>query len=83
MNFYATHYRSGEGIKPGDRISYAGRPGTVVFVLGQPGIPAEWAKPEDWIGNPNAEGFMLDTELTGLVFQSESDEDLDFLERKQ
>ena len=82
MNFYATHYQSGEEIRPGDRISWAGRSGTVLFVLGLPGVPADWASPEDWLGKPNAEGFMLEVEGAGLVFEEESDEDLEFLGRK-
>ena len=32
-SFYSTHYRSGEDIRAGDRISWAGSPGCVVFVL--------------------------------------------------
>src|SRR5207248_2880142 len=65
MNFSATHYQSGEEIRPGDRISWAGRSGTVLFVLGLPGVPVDWASPEDWLGEPNAEGFMLEVEGTG------------------
>jgi len=82
MNFYATHYQSGEEIRSGDRISWAGKSGTVLFVLGQPGVPEDWASPEDWLGKPNAERFMLEVNGAGLVFQEESDEDLDFLGRK-
>jgi hypothetical protein len=81
MNFYATHYRSGEEIRPGDRILWAGKPGTVLFVLGVPGVPVEWASPDDWLGR--TEGFMLAVDGTGLVFENESDEDLDFVGRKQ
>jgi hypothetical protein len=78
-NFYASHYRSGEEILPGDRVLYDGRPGVVVFVVGAANNPPEW-EPFDWLASP--EGFMLDTEVAGLVFQPESDEDLDFVARK-
>lgn len=73
MNFYATHYRSGEEIRAGDHVLWAGKPGTVVFVFGCSEVPADW----DWLGE--VEGFMLDTETGGWVFQNESDEDLEFL----
>jgi hypothetical protein len=82
MNFYATHYQSGEEIRLGDRILWAGRSGTVLFVLGLPGVPADWASPEDWLGKPNTEGFMLDVDGAGLVFEEASDEDLEFLGRR-
>jgi hypothetical protein len=80
MNFHATHCRSGEEIRPGDRILWAGKPGTVLFVLGLPGVPAEWASPKDWLGTD--EGFMLEVDGAGLVFEKESDEDLELLGRK-
>lgn len=81
-NFYTTHYRTGEDIRAGDRILWADQPGTVVFVLGSPGVPAEWADPATWLGRADAAGFMLDTEVAGLVFQEESDEDLTLLSRQ-
>lgn len=79
MNFYATHYQSGEEIRPGDRISWAGKFGTVLFVLGLPTVPVEWASPEDLLAT--AEGFMLEVDGAGLVFEKESDEDLEFFGR--
>jgi hypothetical protein len=82
MSFYATHYQSGQEIWPGDRISWAGKSGTVLFVLGLPGVPLDWASPKDWLGKPTAEGFMLDVDGAGLVFEEESDADLEFLGRK-
>jgi hypothetical protein len=82
MTFYATHYQSGEEIRPGDRILWAGSSGKVLFVLDLPGVPPDWASPEDWLGKPDAEGFMLEVEGMGLVFEDESDEDLEFLTRK-
>jgi len=81
-NYHATHYRTGEDIRAGDRVSWAGRPGTVVFVLGSADVPAEWADPETWPGKPNSEGFMLDVTGAGLVLLDESDEDLEFLGRQ-
>ena len=82
MNFYATHYQSGEEIRHGDRISWAGKSGTVLFVLGLPGVPADWASLENWLRKSYAEGFMLDVDGAGLVFEEESDEDLEFLGRR-
>lgn len=82
MRYHATHYQSGEEIRPGDRNLWAGTPGTVSFVLGLPGVPPDWASPEDWLGEPNAEGFMIEVDGVGLVFEEESDEDLRFLGRK-
>jgi hypothetical protein len=81
-SFYATHYRSGEAIRAGDRILWSGKPGTVVFVLGSPDVPAEWSDPQVWLGRADAAGFMLDTEVAALVFEDESDEDLVFLGRR-
>jgi hypothetical protein len=80
MNFYATHYQSGEEIRPGDHILWAGKTGTVSFVLGMPGVPPDFASPQDWLGT--TEGFMLEVDGAGLVFQGESDEDLDFIGRR-
>jgi hypothetical protein len=82
MNFHATHYQSAEEIRPGDRILWAGRSGAVLFVLGVAGVPAEWASLEDWLGKSYAEGFMLEVEGMGLVFEEQSDEDLELLGRK-
>jgi hypothetical protein len=82
MNFYSTHYRSGEEIRAGDCISWAGKPGCVVFVLGYSDVPVAWVGMPDWLGKEHGEGFLLDTEVAGLVFECESDEDLEFLRRK-
>jgi hypothetical protein len=82
MNFYSNHYRSGEEIRAGDRISWAGKPGCVRFVLGSSDIPPEWACTKDWLGKEDVEGFMLDNEIAGLVFQYQSDEDLEFIGRE-
>lgn len=78
-SFYATHYRTGEEVRAGDRISWAGYPGYVVFVLGVADTPPDIASSDYWAGK---DGFMLDVQGAGLVFQPESGEDLDFLARK-
>lgn len=82
MSFYSTHYRTGEEIRSGDQISWAGQPGRVQFVLGSSDVPADWSDSIDWFVEEYGDGFMLDTEYAGLVFQYDSDEDLDFLGRK-
>lgn len=81
MTFYATHYQTGEDIRPGDYISLAGSPGKVLFVLGLPGVPEGWESPEEWLGT--TEGYMLEVEGMGWVFEHVSDEDLEFVKRKQ
>jgi hypothetical protein len=79
MSFYATHYQSGDESRPGDLISWAGKSGTVLFVLGLSGVPVDWTSPQDWLGT--TEGFMLEVDGVGLVFHEVSDEDLDFVAR--
>ena len=81
--FFSTHYHSGEEIRAGDRISWAGKPGHVFFVLGSSDVPQEWTAAKSQFGKENAAGYMLDVEGVGLVFEDESDEDLKFLERKR
>jgi hypothetical protein len=81
MSVYTTHYRCGREILAGDRIKWAGKSGTVLFVLGQPDVPADWASQQDWFSKQYGSGFMLQVEGIGLLFQAESDEDLNFLER--
>jgi hypothetical protein len=83
MSYYATHYRSGEEIRVGDHIAWAGTPGRVLFVLGSVEVPAEGVGSTDWYAEEFGEGFMLDVAGIGWVFEAESDEDLDFLRRKQ
>ena len=75
MNQYATHYRSGETIEVGDRVSWDGREGVVVFIIAQ--LPEE-----DWFRQEYGEGFMLDIQGIGWVQEKESDEDLEFIGRK-
>jgi len=81
-NYYATHYRTGEDILAGDRITWGARRATVVFVLGSPDVPAEWADPVTWLGKADAEGFMLDVEGIGLVFEEHSNEDIELIRRR-
>jgi len=81
-NFSPSYYRTGGEIRGGDRILWAGRPGTVIFVLGSPDTPAGWANPDEWLGKAVAGGFMLDVDGAGWVFEEESDEDLTFVGRK-
>lgn len=78
MNYYARIYQTGEEIQPGDHILWAGKPGTVLFVLGLPGVPADGT----WFETTYAEGFMVEVEGVGQVFHEESNEDLEFLARK-
>ncbi len=75
-------YHSGEPIRAGDRITWAGTPGRVVFVLGSPEVPAAWTNTADWLGEEDAEGFMLDVEGIGWVFERQSDADLEFVARE-
>ena len=81
-SFYATHYRSGEEIRAGDRICLDGEQGAVEFVLGSSNFPEDWAGSIDWFTKEYREGFMLAMEILGLIFQHESDEDLEFVGRK-
>jgi hypothetical protein len=83
MSSWASHYRTGEEILAGDRISWAGSPGRVVFVLGSPGVATEWVPLKDWFAESYPGGFLLDVDAAGLVFHEESEEDLEFVRRKQ
>jgi hypothetical protein len=73
-------YRSGEEVRPGDKIVYGGSPGHVEFVVDTlTGDPAM-----DWHFTlfPNG-GFMIKTAAMGFVFldDAEEDEDLDFVSK--
>ena len=84
MNFYSNHYRSGEEVRPGDHILWAGKPGRVVFVFRSPEIPPGWSASDmDWFLEEHGEGYMLETEIAGRVFENESEGDLEFVSRKQ
>lgn len=82
MSHYSTHYRTGEEIHIGDQIALANRIGHVVFVLGVDEFPPDWAGSKDWFEKQYTEGFMLNVNGMGFVFQNESDEDLKFCGRR-
>jgi hypothetical protein len=73
-------YRTGEEIRPGDRILYAGDPGEVEFVVtATTGDPAmDWYL-EEFPGG----GFMINTSKFGRVFLDDpkKNEDLQFVSR--
>jgi hypothetical protein len=71
-------YQSGEQIRSGDRIEYAGAPGVVEFVVtGASDDPSmNW-----YIEKFPSGGFMIVTAKHGSIFMSEADEDLDFVSR--
>lgn len=67
-------YPSGEEIRPGDRIRYAGGPGVVEFVS------MKGETPDEWRGVVEA-GFMISTSAYGSVFLPAADEDLELVSR--
>ena len=72
-------YQSGEEIRKGDRITYAGAPGEVEFVADR-----ESGTPEtDWYITEFGGGAAIITEKFGRVFIDETDsaEDLVFVSR--
>jgi hypothetical protein len=71
-------YQSGEEVRPGDTIVYAGSPGHVEFVveaaIGDPAI--------DWyLTQSPGGGFMIKIAAMRSVFIDDADEDLDFVSR--
>ena len=57
-------YKSGEEIRPGDRITFDGHPGKVEFVVAEPtGDPAM-----DWFLEEYGGGVMVIDEQIGSVF---------------
>ncbi|HUU93653.1 MAG TPA: hypothetical protein VM238_20875 [Phycisphaerae bacterium] len=78
MDSQVPRYRTGEEVRLGDRVIYAGSPGRVVFVVGSQSFSQEFPG-EDWeyLGR----GFMLETEAFGLVHPEKPDENLHFVER--
>lgn len=75
----AWQYQSGEEVKAGDRILYAGEPGSIDFVA----LPGE---PEHaWYVEQFGGGCMILTAQFGSIFTSEpqNDEDLEFVSRAQ
>ncbi|HEY4330823.1 MAG TPA: hypothetical protein VGN88_13865 [Phycisphaerae bacterium] len=83
MSVYAKHYHSGERIHAGDIISFTGVRGRILFVLGvNDPLPEDIRKEEfDWFNEKYAEGFLIETDLTGRIFETESNEDLSFISR--
>ena len=74
-------YRSGEDIRPGDMITYAGSTGNVEFVVSA----ATGNAAVDWYIKENPRGgVMIFTEQWGNFFLSdpEQEEDLDLVSRK-
>ncbi len=71
-------YATGEAIRIGDRITYAGRPGRVVFVIDTRSYSAEYPE-EQWAYLER--GFMITAEGFDLLFQEEADEDLVLIAR--
>ncbi len=74
--FSAARYQSGDEIRAGDRVLWAGSPGRVLIVLGSPEPPEEWSGFAAWLRETYVSGFLVDTEAAGLVFGDEGDEDL-------
>jgi hypothetical protein len=79
----ATHYVSGETIRAGDRVEWAGRPGVVEFVLGPGDPPSSEGRDLAWFHRQYGHGFMLQVEGFGPVFQKESGADLTFVGRAE
>jgi hypothetical protein len=71
-------YHSGEEIHVGDRIRYAGDPGTIVFVIDRNEYSAAFPE-KDW--SHHRTGFMVQNPAYGLVMLDKADEDLEFLGR--
>ena len=74
-------YQSGEEIRTGDRIIYAGLPGEVEFVVTAPiGDPAM-----DWyLEHSSGGGLMLKIpQEFGFLFLPDADEDLVFVSRSR
>ncbi len=71
-------YQSGEEIHVGDRIRYAGHPGTIVFVIDRGEYSPEFPE-KNW--SEHSTGFMIRTPVYGLVMLNKADEDLEFIGR--
>lgn len=75
-------YQTGDVIRAGDHVVWAGAQGRVLFVLDPPDIPDEWANFAEWAREEYTAGFMLDTAVAGHVFCTTPDEDLELVSRK-
>jgi hypothetical protein len=82
VGFRESHYQSGEKICPGDRITWAGRPGRVIFVLGSTENSPVDGDSHEWLAETETGGFMLEVEGVGRVFEHNGDEDLTLEERR-
>lgn len=82
MSHYSTHYRSGEEIRAGDRVAWGGKSGRILFVLGRPEVVDGCRDFMDSISKIEREGFAVESEIAGVVFEHESDEDLEFCGRE-
>ena len=77
----ATHYVSGESIRPGDHVQLAGQPATVEVVLG-PNIPPPLPDVDlAWFHHHYGHGFLLRLPDGQTLFKEQSDPDLTFLGR--
>ena len=78
MHESVPRYASGEDIRIADRISLAGRPGRIAFVIDTRSFSAEYPEKEwSYLGR----GFMIDAAGYGLVHLEAADEDLVLVER--
>lgn len=71
-------YSTGEEIRVGDRVAYAGGPGRVVFIVAARSFSPEY--PEEQWGYLDS-GFMVETQAYGPILFDEADEDLVLVER--
>ncbi len=71
-------YASGGAIRIGDRITYAGNTGRVVFVINTRSFSDAYPE-EEW--SYLERGFMIEAEGYGRVLLDEADEDLILIER--
>lgn len=78
----STHYLSGEEIRIGDRILFAGESAEIVFVIGRDEFEGDFAKQRDWFKSEYGRGFMLTCQSMGLTMQEEADEDIAFVSRR-
>ncbi len=79
MNPLLPHYLTGDEVHIGDRVSYKGVTGTVVFVTD--GDEGEFAPGyEDYLGHEA--GLMISDDDGDLTFLPEPPEDLEFVRRK-
>jgi hypothetical protein len=79
LNPEAPHYITGGEVQVGDRVSYKGVAGTIVFITdGEQGKYAPGY--EDYLGHEA--GLMISDDDGGLTFLPEPGDDLEFLRRK-